>query len=60
VSELRFGIAGAGMIATVHRDGTRPQVDGHEARKAVGNVRAVYESARRGGTAVAPDRGRAP
>lgn len=36
------------------RDGRRPEVDGHEARKAVAIVRAIYESARAGGAPRAP------
>jgi len=38
-------------VQAIH-NGTCPQVDGHEARKAVAIVCAVYESARRGGAAV--------
>ena len=32
----------------------RPTIDGHEARKAVAIIRAIYESAERGGAAVTP------
>jgi len=47
VSELRFGIAGAGMIATVHRD-------------ALDALDAVRLTGIMGAAAAAPDRGRAP
>ncbi|MCP5150332.1 MAG: Gfo/Idh/MocA family oxidoreductase [Ectothiorhodospiraceae bacterium] len=39
------------------RAGTTPVVDGHEARKAVAIICAIYESARRGGAAVAVEHG---
>ena len=41
-------------VAAAIASGSRPQVDGHESRKAVAIICAVYDSARQGGQPVAP------
>jgi UDP-N-acetyl-2-amino-2-deoxyglucuronate dehydrogenase len=43
----------ADFIAALDR-GERPLIDGHESRKAVSIIRAIYESAERGGVPVTP------